>query len=53
MGVKTDANNYTAVHSHIHNVITYILVLGESGSVFLSGNYEFLTRMYGLSGASG
>lgn len=40
-----------------HNICIYMpsisFLRGKDIRVFLSGDYEFLTRMYGLSGASG
>ena len=36
-----------------HNAHTCTHTRGKRIRVFLSGDYEFLTRMYGLSGASG
>ena len=48
MGVNIYKLMYTpAVHC------MYCFVRGKRIRVFLSGDYEFLTRMYGLSGASG
>jgi hypothetical protein len=37
----------------LQHIINTSLYSGRKISLFLSGDYEFLTRMYGLSGASG
>ena len=36
-----------------YKVINNVINSGRKINVFLRGDYEFLTRMYGLSGASG
>ena len=51
MGVNINLYIQTNVHTCVHCM--YSFDRGKRIRVFLSGDYEFLTRVYGLSGASG